>query len=110
DGETEGDITITATSDELKEASLTLKAVQVGNPRNLVVTRLNKVGETEVPAGYALYRIGLTDRNGVPVYPSDDYEVTLTFDHDDVKVYWNRDGGLDLGKYTGPLTPDSSKY
>src|SRR5690606_19074725 len=37
DDETEGDITITATHESLESASLTLTAIEVGVPRNIVV-------------------------------------------------------------------------
>lgn len=77
---TEGKITLRATAPGLDSASAQVEAVYAMAPRNLVMTSVSKKAvEAASNEPYEL-KLGLTDRNGVPVRADQDIEVTLTFD------------------------------
>uniref|UniRef100_UPI0035B508CF hypothetical protein n=1 Tax=Symbiobacterium terraclitae TaxID=557451 RepID=UPI0035B508CF len=81
----EGTITITATAEGLTSATAEVTAAFAMAPKALTInndtTSARKAGTTNAQAW--TFKVGLTDKNGVPVRADDDYEVTLVFDHDD---------------------------
>lgn len=82
---TEGTITITASAEGLTSATAEVTAAFAMAPKNLAInhdtTSARKAGTTS--AQEWVFRVGLTDRNGVPVRADDDYDITLVFDHED---------------------------
>lgn len=95
---TEGTITLRAAAEGLRSDSVTVEAVYAMAPRNLTWQTV-----TEDPALVGLneegfeFRLGLQDRNGVPVQADHDLDVTLTFDlsdaSDKLKVYYRAKNG-----------------
>lgn len=104
---TEGTITLRATAPGLKSASATVEAVYAMAPRTLKWQAVSEesalVGEDE--DGYE-FRLGLEDRNGVPVQADQDLTVTLTFDIADpadklIVSYQDKDGlWTEVGYYS----------
>ncbi|MEW8976931.1 MAG: S-layer homology domain-containing protein [Symbiobacterium sp.] len=77
---TEGTITIRATAPGLQSASAQVEAVYAMAPRSIVLTPVTeKPVEVGSDAPYE-FKLGLIDRNGVPVRADDDLEIVLTFD------------------------------
>lgn len=95
---TEGTITLRATAPGLKSATATVQAVYAMAPRSVTWQAVTQepalVGPDE--DGYE-FRLGLEDRNGVPVQADQDLDVTLTFDLTDadekLSVYYREKDG-----------------